>query len=356
MYNIGDTLAVKPSNKMNEHVMSVSSLNLFATSPKKYQQHILAPQRVDTTYFTKGSAVDCLITEPEKFQQEFAVMKISRPSGMMGDLCKLLADYEEVNTDNIPFDEIFDAAYMAVGFKLGLETVRKKFKDPKNDYTKYYNFLVSSKGKKVISAKELAQAEEVVHMLKTDSETKKYIVDPVAHPLMEVHDQMELFFEFEGIDCKGYLDRVIVDHSTKTIKPTDIKTTGKSVFEFPKSCVQFMYYRQAAFYMQGLKTWILTQDNLKDYTIENFKFIVAEMDCNNRPLVFEISKDDVYKSLYVGGTLKYSLYPVKSIAELIAEVKWHRDNDAWEMTKSEYENYAKKGCIQLEIFSKTRKD
>jgi hypothetical protein len=80
------------------------------------------------------------------------------------------------------------------------------------------------------------------------------------------------------------------------------------------------------------------------------------MDCNNRPLVFEISEDDVYKSLYVGGTLKYSLYPVKSITELIAEVKWHRDNDAWEMTKSEYENYAKKGCIQLEIFSKTRKD
>jgi hypothetical protein len=267
-----------------------------------------------------------------------------------------LADYEEVNTDNIPFDEIFDAAYMAVGFKLGLETVRKKFKDPKNDYTKYYNFLVSSKGKKVISAKELAQAEEVVHMLKTDSETKKYIVDPVAHPLMEVHDQMELFFEFEGIDCKGYLDRVIVDHSTKTIKPTDIKTTGKSVFEFPKSCVQFMYYRQAAFYMQGLKTWLLTQDTLKDYTIENFKFIVAEMDCNNRPLVFEISEDDVYKSLYVGGTLRYSLYPVKSITELIAEVKWHRDNDAWEMTKSEYENYAEKGCIQLDIFSKTRKD
>jgi hypothetical protein len=356
MYNIGDTLEIKPSNKMNEHVMSVSSLNLFATSPKKYQQHILAPQRVDTTYFTKGSAVDCLITESEKFQQEFAVMKISRPSGMMGDMCKLLADYEEVNTDNIPFDEIFDAAYAAVGFKLALETVRKKFNDPKNDYTKYYNFLVSSKGKKVISAKELAQAEEVVHMLKTDSETKKYIVDPVAHPLMEVHDQMELFFEFEGIDCKGYLDRVIVDHSTKTIKPTDIKTTGKSVFEFPKSCVQFMYYRQAAFYMQGLKTWILTQDNLKDYTIENFKFIVAEMDCINRPLVFEISEDDVYKSLFVGGTLKYSLYPIKSITELIAEVKWHRANDAWEMTKSEYENYTQRGCIQLEIFSKTRKD
>ena len=336
--------------KVNAHVMSVSSLNLFATSPRKYAEHVTKPEKVDTSYFTKGSAVDCLITEPEKFDEEFAVMNVNRPAGMMGDLCKLLADYQEVNTDNLPFDDVFEAAYNNIGFKLSLSAVRKKFNDAKNDYTKYYNFLNNARNKKVISAKELEQAKEVVHALKTNMHTKKYIVDPVDHPLMEVYDQMELFFDFQGIKCKGYLDRVIIDHVNKVVKPIDIKTTGKSVFEFPKSFIQFGYFRQGAFYLQGLKDWISKQDNLKDYRIDNFKFIVAEMDCYNDPMIFEMTEKDVECALYTGGKLKGSTYEIKSITELIEDLKWHREEGKWNMTKEEYVQYIEKGSLSLDCF------
>ena len=65
-------------------------------------------------------------------------MNISRPSGMMGDLCSILAEYISIDSQNLPFDELFEAAYEQVGFKLKLESVIKKFNDPKQNYKKYY--------------------------------------------------------------------------------------------------------------------------------------------------------------------------------------------------------------------------
>ena len=40
---------IQVNNPLMEHVMSVSSLNLFAKSPAAYREHVLRPVKEETT-------------------------------------------------------------------------------------------------------------------------------------------------------------------------------------------------------------------------------------------------------------------------------------------------------------------
>jgi hypothetical protein len=343
------------TNPLQAHVMSVSSLNLFAQSPAEYRQHILNPQKVDANYFTKGSAVDCLITEPDKFEEQFAIIKTTAPSGMLGDVCKLMNDYMQVNGDNLPEETLFKLAYQKSGFKLTEEAVWKKYKDPK--VQQYMNFLKNSKGKTVISEGDFEQVKDVVAMLQNYSATKFYMKDCKSHPMMDVYDQLYIEFELEGLACKGTMDRVIVDHSNKRIIPTDLKTTGKSVLNFRDSFIRFGYFRQAAFYMEALRQWHKRtpspengpKNDISKYTIDPFKFIVAEMECVHQPVVYGCSVRDINMATH-GGVLKNGEY-VKGILELLKEVKWHRENDEWFTTYDHAMSYQNENCVVLDVFN-----
>jgi hypothetical protein len=337
---------------VNTHVMSVSSLNLFDKSPREYREHVLRPVSRNTTYFTKGSAVDCLITEPDEFINQFAIMTINRPSGMLGDICVELAALTKLDPEElVSFDDKFKLAYKTVNYKLTESAVRKKFEDPKNNYKKYYQELIKAGDRKTISTVEHMQATEVVRMLQTDPYTRKYILDMPSSVMIDTYDQMEILFTYRNMECKAYLDRLIVDHASKKIIPIDLKTTGKSVFDFPASYINFGYYRQGAFYTKAVHEWRDTQSDLKDYTIEPFLFIVAEMACVNAPLIYEMSLEDIAIALYTGGELKYSKYPVRGIADLLDDVKWHRDTELWDMSRVNYEAYDRNHAIPLSSFA-----
>ena len=342
-------------DSLQTHVMSVSSLNLFAKSPAEYRQHILNPKQVDASYFTKGSAVDCLITEPDKFDEQFAVIKTGKPSGMMGDLCKMMHDYTQVNQDNLPEKTLFSLAYKKSGFKLKEESIWKKYQDPK--IQQYMNFLKNSKGKTVIAEGDLEQVKDVVAMLQNCDKTKFYMKGCESHPMMDVYDQLYIEFEFEGLLCKGTMDRVIVDHTNKRIIPTDLKTTGKSVLEFENSFIKFGYFRQAAFYTEALRQWHKRspspenspKNDISDYTIDPFKFIVAEMNCAHQPVVYGCSVRDINMATH-GGTLKSGEY-VKGTSQLLKEVKWHRENDEWFTTYDHAMSYENENCVILDVFN-----
>ncbi len=84
----------------------------------------------------------------------------------------------------------------------------------------------------------------------------KYIVDYFYNvdPMIELLHQVPIYFRYMDEDCKALLDGIRVDHANKTVQPFDLKTTGKSVYEFPQSFIQFGYYRQCAFYELAVKS------------------------------------------------------------------------------------------------------
>lgn len=337
-------------NPLLDHVMSVSSLNLFATSPAAYREHILYPTKEVTTYFTKGSAVDCLITEPDEFQNKFAVIKTTRPSGMMGDLCRLMHEYEKVNTEGLPEETLFKVAYKKTGFKLKEESVWKKYQGPA--IQQYMTFLRNSQGKDVITEAEIEQAKDVVSMLQNNPRTKWFMKDCKNEILCDVYDQLRVDFTYNDIACKGFLDRVVVNHNSKKVYPVDLKTTGKSVLEFRNSFIKYGYFRQAAFYQEGIKHWMSQDPKIKDYDIQNFRFVVAEMACKHVPVIYECSDSDLYAGKF-GGELKSGSTKIKGFAELLEDVKWHRENDNWFTTAEHEKGYAKNGSVLLNVFKQS---
>lgn len=337
---------IQVDNPLMEHVMSVSSLNLFAQSPAAYREHVLRPVKEETTYFLKGSAVDCLITEPEEFDNKFAVIKTGRPSGMMGDLCKLMHDYMQVNNDGLPVETLFNVAFKKVGFKLKEETVWKKYNAA--EIQNYMRFLQNSVGKSVITEFEHEQALDVVSMLQNSEHTRYYMKDCSSNTMVDVHDQLRVDFVYNDIACKGFLDRVIVDHHNKTIQPIDLKTTGKSVLEFRNSFMKFGYFRQGAFYQTGIKAWIKTQPEIQEYELKNFMFIVAEMECMHLPVIYRMTDNDLKVSEFGGFTQIGS--PVKGFQQLIDEVKWHRQTDIWNMKAEDSASIKNTGAVELDMF------
>ena len=108
---------------LDDHKLSFSSLNLLDYSPSFYKQHILNPKEEDTTYFRKGSAVDCLITEPYEFSQRYVLCKYSEPTGMMSEFIKVYINFSILKKEDATEDELRKASYKASGFKIKFELV-----------------------------------------------------------------------------------------------------------------------------------------------------------------------------------------------------------------------------------------
>ena len=337
---------------LENHKLSFSSLNLLDYSPVFYREHILNPKEEDTTFFRKGAAVDCMLTEPDKFKNRYAVSTLEVPGGMMGEFIKTYIHFiiqkdlsKEYQKRKRYEDVVRKAAYDNSGFKIKYESVIKKFEAP--EIQEYVNFTLDNIDKTILSVEEHTQTINMVNMLTSSEYTSKYFT--TAGPLQDITNQLEFEMEYTtdlGKDyiIKGIIDKVIIDHHNKTIQAVDLKTTGKSVYNFEISYIKYAYYRQAAIYTKFLEQKMLTQ--YPGYEIKPFLFIVIETACNNPPLIFKISSEDL-KVGWNGGVSVYTNKKVKGVTELIKEVEWHQDTNNWEIKKEIEEN---SGIINLNQF------
>ena len=314
---------------LEDHKLSHSSLNLLDYSPSFYREHILNPKDEDTTYFRKGSAVDCLLTEPREFDKRYVLCTVEAPGGMMGEFVKIYL--HNINRDDIDEDTRRKEAYIASGFKIKYESVIKKFEAP--EIQEYVKFTIENKDKTLLSREEMSQTINMVNMLQRCVITEEYF--KADHDLRETKNQVEFEMPWKTKSGKEYiirgiLDKVIIDHKNKTVQAVDLKTTGKPVYSFPNSYIKYAYYRQAAIYQRWVQgTW--------DYEVLPFKFVVAETACNNKPLVFEVSKKDLEIGTN-GGFSKSTGKRMKGFAELIEEVEWHQRTGEWEIKKEVQDN------------------
>jgi len=115
-----------------------------------------------------------------------------------------------------------------------------------------------------------------------------------------------------------------------------LKTTGSSVTEFEESFFKFGYYRQAAWYIEGLiESGIVREYELLGYKWKNFRFIVAPKKKEGMPaLIYEIS-DKTDKIGLRGGTATFSgkEHNLKGINELFNALCWHEETNDYSAPK-----------------------
>jgi hypothetical protein len=286
-------------------------------------------------YFTMGSLVDCLCTTPDLFHSQYYVATAPVPSDSMVAYCKELAASGDAQK-----------AWEASGLKSDPAAAPKSGGDSKfkKEAEAYYKDLLQGKGKQVISFEENTKASNLSNILQTNEFTSKYFGQA------DSKYQYPIIWKYYGQECKCLFDIIHIDHERGTIRPMDLKTTGKSVFSFPSSYINYRYYIQAAFYTAALE-YALENDpdfqQCKGYTVLPFTFIVIETNYKNPPHLFEVDKDDLVIA-EEGGTLANSDREIKGFKHIIEDLEYHKTTNQWEYKQ---EVYANDGVISLKALA-----
>ena len=177
------------------------------------------------------------------------------------------------------------------GDKARVDKVREKGSD-------YYNLLYLSIGKTLINTETYETALRCVEALKGDPATEWYFRQDDVEGVERLY-QLKFKGEWQGIPLRCMADLIIVDHINKKIYPCDLKTSGHKEWEFHKSFVQWGYYIQAQLYWYIIRQ-VLDKDPIyKDYSLENYRFIVVNKD-NLKPLLWEFKGTQATVDISVG--------------------------------------------------------
>jgi len=323
--------------------LNQSTLKQILVSPKAYveaKERQLA--RVESTeqHFMFGSLVDMMLTESkEDFDKKYAV--IPDDTGVSETIAKIVKEvYDEKNNsddlgwgalENYPEEILKHCNYELYQSRWKDETRINKIVE---QGSQYFEVLKNSGNRTIITESEYAKAVNCVMALRSDKHTSKYCQKKSNDPNILIIDKHVIVFEHDGLEFKGELDRIIVNHKEKTITPIDFKTTSKSVLNFENSFWHFRYDFQAAVYTLGLTKD--KSDRLKSYYEDGYSFkpmlyIVVETFLKNPPMVFEISKTAVNTGLY-GNVDKVPKIKenLEGFYQAIKRFKYATENNAWD--------------------------
>ena len=247
-------------------------------------------EHIDTPSLTFGSMVDTLITDGEEaFNEKYFTASFPKVQDDFVPVVKAIA--EEIgeqysSLDSISNEEIVNYLtrfniYTSVNWKEA--TKADKFRD---NTRIYYQMLLLSNGKTVVSSEMAQDARDCVECLRTHPATKWYFQQDNPFDEVERFYQLKFKGEYEGIPLRCMMDLVIVDHKNKLIIPCDLKTSSKPEYKFYLSFIEWNYYIQAGLYSELLRQNIKDDPYFKDFKIVDYRFLVI---CNKtrNPKVWE---------------------------------------------------------------------
>lgn len=306
-------------------------------------------------HFRIGSAIDCILTDPDRFNDEFMRLPARRPSDMMVKFIEVLASYEddvksssinEVDAqEEMAYSEKYEEAYKASGFKISMTRVINKLKTDTASRN-YYKALKKATNKTLLSTDEWEEVKHCKEYLLGNPYTRKFFMN--TDPNIEILYQVPIYFTYKDVECKALLDGIIIDKEKKRIQPFDLKTTAFSVSgsAFKGKFLKMGYYLQAAHYDNAL--WAIVHDPIltraplelkeymqnESYQIDPMRFVVTEKKVkhSNPARIFRCTENDLKFSKNGGTTRLGDYYP--GVDELVDTYKWHKDEDYWDLPKS----------------------
>lgn len=327
---------------------SSSSLKDFSMDRKKYFRKYIMGETIEekeNLAANMGRIVETLLLEPHEFDGRFYMSSAnSAPTGLMLDFIEALYKLSKEATDekgNVTrdFEDISREAYGIAGYKLTYEAVIKTFVSPNKagDIPQhYYEEIrkVRTLRLTVITPQEVSIAERIVENLKNNPVTRD-IVNMVDTPRYSVLNQCQVEgYEVAGLRLKSMLDKVIVDHDTKTIKPIDLKCTWTVENFYEEYYLYRRAYIQAGLYYKAI--YSLTEEKggrYEGYTVEYLKFLVCDSTNYMNPLIYTLTEADMADA-FLGFEHKGRKYP--GIHEIIENLKWALDTNTWNISREHY--------------------
>lgn len=278
--------------------LSYSTLAKFEREGFDNLSHLF--DHISTPSLTLGSVVDTLITgSPEEFDSLFYVVNLPSIGDKEQQIAQTLFTLAK-DGEYLPFGDIPDDVILKVADSIGYyanwkDTTRVKVL--KERCTQYYNTLALAGNRTVISADTYDGAVNMVNALKNSVATSGYFTDNQPDSPVQRYYQLKFKATLEGVDYRCMADLIMVDYDDKKIYPIDLKTSGHSEWQFQDSFTQWSYFIQAKLYWKIIRNNLDKDDYFKDFTLENYRFIVVNK-ITLTPLVWEFPYTKHVGSLY----------------------------------------------------------
>jgi hypothetical protein len=277
---------VSESTYRADPALSQSILSKFEREGFNKLDHLF--DHISTQSLLEGSMVDCLITGS---QEEFDNLYYVADYPSIGDKEQLVAKmlYEKYHDSYELFSYIPNDAILSVINEVGWQ---KNWRDEtrvrvlSERIAMYYNLIIQAGNKTVVDSNTYDHILKMVQALKTSPATQGYFADNDSMSPIRRYYQLKFRAKFEGVCYRCMMDLAVVDYEEKKIYPIDLKTSGHKEWDFQDSFEQWSYMIQARLYWRILKANMSNDPYFKDFTLEDFRFIVVNKE-SLTPLVWE---------------------------------------------------------------------
>lgn len=292
-----NVLALEEEFYSKPFYFSYSGLNRLLYSPKLFYSHYILQQREEKldSYLIEGKVIHCLLLDSENFEKQFVVSPLSLPS----DNPKIVVDRvfkyaqetnsldQELRSFELQILDILKEINLYQSLKTDGQRIEKLITD---QTVSYFDFLKQKGKKDVLDTETYSRCLESVQILRQNPEVVEAL-DLYRNSGGTVYSEHPIQIDLPGypFGLKGIVDNFIVDENNKTVIINDLKTTGKTVSEFPETVEYYKYWLQAAVYKQ----LIIGQLGVDSTWTVKFNFIV--IDKYKQTYVFPVSDESLTK-------------------------------------------------------------
>jgi hypothetical protein len=306
----------------NKFYFSYSSINKLLFSPRMFYSHYVLNQREDSTdaHLVAGRVLHCLLLEPDKFDEQFLVMGTKTPGGNNKTIVDSIFKYHLTIGNNTlslsDYSQDILTHLLQINLHQSLKTDQQRLdKILVAENIVYFEFLKASLDKTVVDQETLDGCKASLEVLKLNSAVRALLqldkTDEDDH--VEVYNELHLQVDIDGLPFgyKGFLDNLVIDHSSKNIFINDLKTLGKSIQDFPDSVEYYRYWIQAVVYMHMVK---------EKYNLEGYEYHITfiVIDKYNQVYPYQVSSDTLVQC-------------GEKFSEVVTKVKCHYQNKQYEL-------------------------
>ena len=307
-----------------EFNFSYSSINKLLFSPRMFYNHYVLKQKEDSTdsHLVIGRVLHCLLLEPANFDNQFAVMTSKIPSENNKKIIDNIFRNYLVNQNNTLTLEDYSkdilTHLLTINLHQSLKTDQQRLdKILTDENNEYFEFLKLSLGKTVIDQTILDNCKMSLDVIKANDDVRALLqLDKIQEDdEIEVYNELIVSMSDKNLPFgfKGVLDNVIVDHNSKTIFINDLKTSGKSIQDFPESVDYYKYWIQGTIYVM-----LASEKFLKDKQDWNVQLTFIVIDKYNQVYPYQVSSESLNKWKI-------------DFEKIVTQIRWHYDNKQYDL-------------------------
>lgn len=314
---------------------SYSSMNKLLYSPQLFYRDYVLKQREEESSpaLLQGKLIHCLLLDRDAFDKNFLLL----PSNMPSDNPKKIVDavfnnylnMEPTITDagdtTVPSPYLEDHSDIILellkemNLHQSLKTDQQRLDKILTDANKdYFEFLLKKDGKDIVDIPTLEYCTEVMELVKANPTAAQLLgLEPEENVQVFNELQIKRDLEVYPFGVKGIVDNIKIDSDKKVIYITDLKTSSKTLQDFPETVQFYNLWLQAAVYKYMVMWEFIYSNNLNalEWKIE-FTFLVV----------------DKYKQIYPFTVSDDTMAEwERKMSQTFSEVGWHYNTRRYDL-------------------------